>query len=232
MLDPRKVVCYLALLMIGFLCHPPKTLGSVGGSFASLKCGSSSALYTNATDASVNFELVVSNNSPVGGCSDTLSWTDLSGSSQSVTVPPGGGFISLSSSIGPSGAVAWSSSGSSSQYVSLAWQLERAPAQSVSGQFGDGAYKCGASGTLYSNLTSGTVNLDLAASTSTGGCSLTLTWTDANNEPQTLSLGRYGSKGVSTSLPVGGVISWKSTSGNVDLFGSWQIERVDISQLW
>lgn len=173
----------------------------------------------------------VANSNNVGGCSDSLSWTDANGNAQSLTVP-GGADISVSSSLPPNGAVTWTSSGSSAN-TSLAWQLERAPAQSISGGINNTSVLCGSSGTVYTNLTSATVNLDLGASSGyDSGCAFALTWTDANDQSHTLGLGNKGSSGVSTSLPAGGVISWRATGtkGYVDL--GWQIERVDTSELW
>lgn len=231
MFNPRKMISLVALVVVGFLSQTPEAAGSVGGSLNDPKCPSSGVLYINASSIPMNFELVVNNNS-YGSCSDTLSWTDSNGNAQSITVAAGTlSSVSLSSSIPPDGTITWISSGTGN--TGLVWQLERAPAQSISGESVN--LMCGSSGIVYSNLTSAAVNLDVAVSAVSGNyvsCLLTLTWTDASGEAQALHIGSKGSSGVSTSLPAGGVISWTSrgSTGAADL--SWQIERVDTSQLW
>jgi hypothetical protein len=231
-LDCSRAASTISVLSLLLVWLPRPALGSVGGSIGDLvRCGSSSVLYTNATSLGVNIELAVSNENGASGCSETLSWTDASGQAQGMTVPAHGA-ISVSTSVEPNGTLSWKSAESSGQYVSLIWQIERAPAQSVAGQMGTG-FRCGSSGTAYSNLTSATVNLDFGTSAETSnGCTLTFTWTDAEGVPHTLNLGLQGSQGISTSLPAGGVISWESTTAKAYVAASWQIERVDTSQLW
>ncbi len=70
--------------------------------------------------------------------------------------------------------------------------------------------RCGAEGTLYTNLTGGPINFDL--SFGLGGCTATLSWTDADGQAQTFTLNPANRTIFATSLPPGGAISF-STSG-------------------
>ncbi len=229
MFDSSKAAYLLALPIL--LWQPANALGNVGGSIEPfIHCGSSRALYTNASSTRVNFELFASNANATGGCAETLTWTDADGVVQTVSLPPAAN-VSVSSSLAPEEPITWTSTGSTKQYVSLSWQLERAPAQSISGQIASSL--CASSGVVFTNLTSGTVNLDFAAASGSNiGCSLTFSWIDAVGQSRMLNLGSKGSQGVSTSLPAGGFISWTSTVSTSYLTASWQIERVDLSQLW
>jgi hypothetical protein len=224
------------LVVLAFLREPPKAFGSVLGGFGSGNpCGSSGTLYTNLTNLPINFELTASTtNNPFGSCTNTISWTDENGHAQSLTVP-NAVSITVSSSLKGNSSLTWNSSGSATLNAGGTWQLERAPAQSVTGYiFGSGEDlepPCGSSGTLYSNLRSTAVTLDLAVSNSSP-CALTVSWTDASGHAQTLDFGTGGSEGASTSLPAGGAISWTSATATGYVVAQWQIERVVTSKLW
>jgi hypothetical protein len=86
-------------------------------------------------------------------------------------------------------------------------------------------------------MRSASVSLDLAVSLSDvvgSGCALTVSWTDSTGHAQMISFAPGGgsSKGVSTSLPAGGVISWEWGSGSSNPGFSFQLERVVTTKLW
>lgn len=230
----RRTGLLFTFLIAMLLWQPPNALGSLEGYVSSAPpCGSSGSFYTNLTNFSIDFELSVN---PGGGSSCdsvTISWTDTSGHARSLTVPTGLSSI-VSSSLQANGALSWSSSGNPANVMGFSWQLERAPAQSVTGAPNASyAIPCGSSGTVYSNLRSGSVGLDLAVANG-GACSLTLSWADASGHAQTLNLpaGFDGTQAASTSLPAGGAISWTSTGTGYLGQASWQIERVVTTKLW
>jgi hypothetical protein len=227
-----------AFLVAAFLWGSPKAFASIGGNLTPL-CGAGDVLFANLTSVSINFELSLGGGVP---CDFSASWKDASGHAQSVTLLSNvtTGFnpsASVSSSLPPGGTISWSSSGES-RTANIYWQLERAPAQSVSTppDYPNTA-PCGSSGTLYTNLRSTSVYLDLAVNLFLGyddSCALTVSWTDSTGHAQTISLAPGGgfSKGVSTSLPAAGVISWAWGSGSSNQGFSFQLERVVSTKLW
>ncbi len=83
---------------------------------------------------------------------------------------------------------------------------------------------CGSQGTLFTNLSAQPTSFDLGA-TWAASCQITLSWTDANGVPHSISLSDapvdstspcnscFSSRGVSSSLRAGGSISWKVAAG-------------------
>jgi len=231
----KRTWLLLAFAVAALPCHAPNAIGSVGGYFQN--DGTSGTLYTNLGTIPMDFELSVGNNNGCGTLS--LDWKDASGHAQSLSLPSDGGSAvstAASSSLPADGAITWTQTCGSSFY----WQLERAPAQSVSSSnMGGPMIACGSSGTLYVNLRGASVSLDLALSNgydngveSGSACAVTASWTDASGHAQTINLGDGASQGVSKSLPAGGVISWTSTSGTGTLSFCWQLERVVTTKLW
>ena len=229
----KRIPVGVAFAVAALLCRAPNAIGSVGGQVSGLN-NSSGTLYANLSRDSVNFELGVSSNF---GCGLFLNWTDDDGNTESLSVPTRDS-TSASSSLPAGGAISWTLGVSGCRGPDFNWQLERAPAQSVNG----GAVPpqglvCGSSGTLYTNLISSSVTLDLGLNNgnSQSSCSVTVSWTDASGHAQTVDLGVGISQGVSTSLPAGGIISWSSTATSPpgsSLFFSWQLERVVRPKLW
>jgi hypothetical protein len=82
--------------------------------------------------------------------------------------------------------------------------------------------RCGSSGALYTNLTSDPIYFDLMVNNQSPSefigptsyaCSVSVAWTDATGNAQTINIGPGASQGaLSTSLPPSGVISWTSSS--------------------
>jgi len=86
---------------------------------------------------------------------------------------------------------------------------------------------CGSSAKLYSNATRDAIRFDLALS-NTGGCAVTLGWTDADGHPQTLTVAPGFSQGIS-SIEVSrrSAITWTSViAPSGGLAFQWQLERV------
>ena len=180
-------------------------------------------LFANLTSSAMNFDLNLNLSGDANSCDVTASWTDASGKAQTITVSPTLPIIVVATSLGAKDKVLWSS-GSSGDGPAFQWQLEQAPAVSIEGQIGSYmGLQCGAGGTLYTNLTHGPVDLNLAASTA--GCPITLSWTDAVGHAQTIAPGPIGSEGAATSLPAGGAISWTSGGATGAVSAKWQLER-------
>jgi hypothetical protein len=234
----KRIWLVVALLVAAFVPGSGQALASIGGNLTPA-CGVAGTLFANLTNVPVDFELGLSGGVP---CDFSVSWPDASGHAQSVTLLSNvtTGFdpsASISSSLPHGGTVSWSAASGSGTF-NIYWQLERAPAQSVGVQPNyPNTAPCGSSGTLYSNLRSGSVSLDLALNLSLGyndNCALTLSWTDSSGRAQTVTLAPGGgySEGVATSLPAAGVISWEWGSGSTNEGFSFQVERVVSAKLW
>ena len=222
----RKAGFIFAFAVALSLFQAPKAHASVSGVFGGA-CGSSGVFYTNLTSVSMDFELNIQNYSP--DCTLTISWTDASAHPQSLTVAAYLYSTTVSSSLKANGALSWSSSGSGAG-AGGDWQLERAPAHGVTalnGPFEESTNPppCGSSGTVYRNLRSASVSLDLAVDGGSSSCSITMSWTDASGHAQTLTTTESTSPGASTTLPAEGAITWTSTGSGVLESISWQIER-------
>jgi hypothetical protein len=86
---------------------------------------------------------------------------------------------------------------------------------------------CGSSATLYSNSTFRPIRFDLAVS-NTGGCTVTLSWTDARGHSQTFTVARGLSEGSSTiTVAAGSVIAWTSATAGSGVAFQWQLQRVN-----
>ncbi len=74
---------------------------------------------------------------------------------------------------------------------------------------------CGSAGTLVTNLADRQLDFDLSATLAPNiDCDLTLFWTDASGHQLSIGLGGAStSRGVTTSLPAGGRISWTAAPG-------------------
>jgi len=94
------------------------------------------------------------------------------------------------------------------------------------------ALPCGSSGTLFTNLGPGPINFEMGADWS-ASCGLSMTWTDATGQAQTItlvtasfpSLGSSPSAGASSSLGFGGVISWSTAPSAGGGLLNLQLER-------
>jgi hypothetical protein len=217
----RRFLFVPSVVAVLYLCNVPNGLASVGGTIGDGGTGTAGTLYINLTPHAMNFELILTS---FGNSTDSASWTDEGGKAQTVTVGPQLSTV-VSSSLPANGAIVWNSTLS---IPDLEWQLERAPAASVSTPLPNGlALPVPSSGTLYTNLTAGTVTLDVSVQSGGDSAEFTVSWTDACGHSQTITLGNTDSEGVSTSLPSGGAISWTLSggSGGTNGFG-WQVERV------
>jgi hypothetical protein len=227
----RKAGLLFVFAVTASLCQLPQGFASVSGGFGG-PCGSSGDFYTNLTNLAIHFELNINNN--FNDCTPTISWTDANGHAQSLTVAANSA-PTVSSSLQANGVLSWSSSGTAAN-AGFGWQLERAPAQSVTATIGAFASPdnppCGSSGTAYRNLRNASVSLGLAVTGGSSSCSITLSWTDASGHAQTLTSNETVSPGASTTLPAGEEITWTSTGTGVVEFYQSQIERVDPSKLW
>jgi hypothetical protein len=224
----RKTGLFLAVVAATVvLSQPPKALGSVGGTLGSgtvgdggPQCGSSGTLYENLTFTVIVFDLSLVNGQQSSNCTITVSWTDASGTPQTITLGPYFSTV-VSTSLPANGIISWSSS--SGNVLSLQWQLERPPSASLAADLLNA--RCGSSGTLYSNLTRGPFTLDLGIS-SGQFCSFTLSWTDTGGHVRTIALDIFNSEGVSTEVPGGGAISWTSGTAGFPVLALVQVERV------
>jgi len=85
---------------------------------------------------------------------------------------------------------------------------------------------CASGGTFLSNLGSKSFTFDLGVSLSNAECMFTLSWNDANGHAQSITLNNGESQGVSSSLPVGGVVSWMTAGPAGTIQGvAWRLER-------
>jgi hypothetical protein len=85
---------------------------------------------------------------------------------------------------------------------------------------------CGAGATLYTNSTPRPITFDLSLS-NIGGCTVTLSWTDATGHPRTFTVDPGYSQGVSSiSVAARSVISWASASTGSSVLFQWELERV------
>jgi hypothetical protein len=85
---------------------------------------------------------------------------------------------------------------------------------------------CGSSAELFRNSTRDPIKFDLALS-NTGGCSVTLSWTDPGGHLRSITVEPGFSLGTS-SIEVAGrsSISWTSESAGRAVAFQWQLERV------
>jgi hypothetical protein len=87
-----------------------------------------------------------------------------------------------------------------------------------------GEEQCPTKGTLWKNLSNAAVNFDLGVYMEGGtGASVTLHWTDSNEQKQSLTVAVNVSEGVTTSLHAGGAVTY-SCSGTGSNF-AWQLEQ-------
>jgi hypothetical protein len=95
---------------------------------------------------------------------------------------------------------------------------------------------CDSAGTLYENLTTRSIDFEMLLNIGTSipafCASVTVSWTDAQQHPQsvTVNLSSF-SPVVASSLPPGGTISWKSAAGASLTFFSWQLQRGQAANL-
>lgn len=212
----------LSVLVGVCLCGPSNAFSAVGGFVEGVTCGVNGTIYANFTSGRITFDFNLVNIGTV--CTVTASWTDASGKTQSITSSPMT-EATVATSLGPNGAIQWSSSGSN-QSVQFSWQLAR-PLYSGMGSEFEGS--CGTSGTLYTNLTPAPLSLNISISGNGGPCSLfTLNWIDAAGNARTLSASANDTEGTSTSLPAGGTITWTSSGNGAGPAGFWQLERLAI----
>ena len=221
-MNRTRILFALVLPLVCFVAEP-NAVGSVGGTVGG-GVYTSGTLYANLGSVSASFELSVGDDTD---CTLSLSWTDGSGHAQSVDVAADVSTI-VSSSLKPTGALSWTQSCG----VNFNWQLERAPAQSVSNTV-SGFLACGSSGTPYNNLRGSPVNLDFeVGNTSLSPCAATISWTDTSGHARTASIDAGASEGFTTALQAGGTISWTAAAGTGNVGLTWQLERVVNSDLW
>jgi len=246
-MKPRALPFLLASLAL-FFCYAPNAFG-LADQMDAVPCGAGGTFFTNISPESINFDLSVT--TPSQYCAFTLSWTDASNHPQTITLT----FVSLpvipsqgvSSSLPAGGVISWQTG--STAYpgtpLTITWELERPPVTlqirpsggrvnagsatfgSVGGGNGDGL-PCGFGATLYTNLTPTPIKFDLSLSTPpiSGNCAVTLSWTDASGQPQTLTVGNGLSQGIFfTSLPAGGAVSWSSSGSSGQPYFRWELER-------
>jgi len=88
---------------------------------------------------------------------------------------------------------------------------------------------CGAFGTLYNNLTGLPLKFELAAyslAIYSGPCGVSLSWTDADGNAQSVTLHEASSASLSSSLSGFQAISWTSSgSRDAKIDVGWQLER-------
>ncbi len=227
-----KKTC-LAFMIIAFLA--PSAFASVGGIIQGgnppsttvllAPCGSTGTLYTNLTKGNMQIELSLTNS---GACSMSFSWTDAEGQAQSIDIDSNASTV-FSTSLRAGGELSWASPTSAGP-VTILWELEQPPSQSVGVPSGFNPDQllgtpCGSMGTLYKNLTRSSITINLGM-TNSYDCEFALSWTDTAGRAQKIDLGLGSSQGFSTTLPPSGVITWTAGSGSGPISAGWRLERV------
>jgi hypothetical protein len=189
----------------------------------SAQCAPGGTIFENRTSNSMSFDLLIQNSTGVA-CPITVSWSDATGKSQSITVSTS---LLVATSLASNGAILWSSQGNGN--VNFNWFLSQ-PASVANIGLG---LSCQSSGTLYENLSPAPVNLHLAVVAQ--AYSVSLRWVDASGASQELDLAgglnannlpQYqNSEGVATSLPPGGAITFATGNGKYCTGSGWEFER-------
>jgi len=217
----RKARTILVLCVVAWAWAGSEGLATVGGTVG-LPCGSSGVVYSNLNPSVLSFQIMVNNvgQAGTGDCAVSLSWTDAEGHQQGLTLDLELATV-VASSLPAGGAISWSSGSGSS--VAFWWGIQVGHAVSLETQVF--AQQCGSGGSVYTNLTSRSVQLDVAL-VNYGSCLVTFSWTDAKGEARTLTPGVDYVEGVTTSLPPGGSITWSMPAmGSAAGVATWQVEQ-------